>query len=279
VGCSDDTGSTKLDSGPGKKDGKVVKNDGKAKADKKVYPDTGPVKSAQVCGTLEDPSGNKLPNHPVIVCDDLTCYSDDSTGTGTFCVAVDAKGEYITHSTATTKAGKPYTDVYFPTMVTQADINGEKKIQVGKVVVPFTPKALQKVDIKAGGAHDLGGGVSVTIAAGSAKKPPLEPDLKIGAAVLKKGQVNPATGKYYKGSGKLHMAVAFRPLETTFTTPMSFKFPGHGLAAGAAVEIYFISEKDGKLTKQGDGKESGGSIVNVTGQGIKHLGMILVYTK
>jgi len=192
---------------------------------------------------------------------------------------VDAKGEYITHSTATTKAGKPYTDVYFPTMVTQADINGEKKIQVGKVVVPFTPKALQKVDIKAGGAHDLGGGVSVTIAAGSAKKPPLEPDLKIGAAVLKKGQVNPATGKYYKGSGKLHMAVAFRPLETTFTTPMSFKFPGHGLAAGAAVEIYFISEKDGKLTKQGDGKESGGSIVNVTGQGIKHLGMILVYTK
>ena len=52
-----------------------------------------------------------------------------------------------------------------------------------------------------------------------------------------------------------------------------------GLKDGTKVELFFMSEKDGIYTKQGDGEIKAGSLVNVTGQGIKSLGWVLVYTK
>ncbi len=278
VGCSDDSTATK-DSGSPKKDGKV-QDQGKKPDSKKINPDTAPTKYAQVCGIIEDPAGAKLTNHPVIVCiDAVGCFSGNSTSTGDVCVGVDTASDYVTHATATTTGGKNYLDLYFPVIVTQAHINGEKKVQAGKMVVPPTAAPFKMVDIKKGGNYDLGGGVSLVIPAGATKKPPLISDVKLGAAALKKEKVNTHSNLYYKGSGKLHMAVAFGPIETTFTSPVSFKFPAHGLATGASVEVYFMNEKDGKMVKEADAKESGGSIVNVTGQGIKHLGMMLVYTK
>ncbi len=288
VGCSDDGVQVIEDSGLAKLDGKADSWDKGPPPDitkpppdiTKPKPDTVPTKTADVCGIVQEPSGAVLTNYAVIMCSDLNgCRSDLSTAVGKFCLSIENKGEYIFHAMKAARGGKNYTEIYFPVTVTQADIDGEKEIYIGKVVVPFTAKALQTVDMKNGGAYDLGGGVSVTIGAGISKKPPMELDLKVGAAVLQKGEVRPRSGTHYKGSGKLHMAVVFSPLETVFTAPVSFKFPAKGLTAGAAVEVYFLSDKDGKLTKQADSLESGGSIANVTGQGLKNLGIFLVYTK
>ncbi len=281
AGCSDD-GDTTPDQGVTVKDGAPPQKD--KMADKKVRPDikpdTVPTKYASVCGYTEDSAGQLLTNHPVIVCNDhIGCFSDDTSGTGLFCVQLETAGEYIVHATATSKGGKQYLDTYFPQMVTAADIKAEKKHDVGKFMVPHTAKAVQKVDIAKGGTYDLGGGVSLTIPAGATKKPPLEPDAKIGAAVIPKAKVHKNVGNHYKGSGKLAFAVAFITLETTFTSPVSYKFPATGLKDGDKVELFFMSEKDGKLTTQGEGEVKSGSVVNVTGKGLTHLGIILVYSK
>jgi hypothetical protein len=278
AGCSDDTDPLKTDNGvPPNKDGGAV--DVGKKPDK-MKPDTVAAKTAQVCGYTEDSAGKLLTNHPVIVCNEhIGCWSDDTSGTGLFCVSLETPGEYIVHATTTTRGGKTYLDTYFPQMVTKADIAAEKKLDVGKFMVPHTAKALQKVDIPKGGTYDLGGGVSVTIAAGAAKKPPLNPDLQIGAAVVAKGKIHKNASTYYKGSGTLAFAVAFTPLETTFTTPVEYKFPSQGLKDGTKVELHFMDEKFGKFAKQGDGEVKSGQVVNLTGQGLKALGWVLVYTK
>ena len=284
AGCSDDADPIIPDQGPDQglpqKDGAGNKDTGKKGDIATIKPDTVPAKAAQVCGYTEDSSGKLLTNHPVIVCNDnIGCWSDDTSGTGLFCVSLETAGEYVVHVTATARAGKQYLDTYFPQMVSQADITAEKKIDVGKFQVNNAAAALQDVDIPKGGTYDLGGGASVTIPAGATKKPPLEPGVKIGAAVVAAGKVHNNAGKHYKGSGTLAGAVSFYPLETTFTSPVSYKFPAMGLKDGTKVELFFMSEKDGIYTKQGDGEVKAGSVVNVAGQGLKNLGWVLVYTK
>ena len=276
--CSDD-GDTTPDQGVKPKDGAPPKND--QKVDKAVVkPDTVPTKYATVCGYTEDSAGQLLTNHPVIVCEDhIGCFSDDTSGTGMFCVQLDTAGDYIVHATATSRAGKQYLDTYFPQTVTDADIKAEKKIDVGKFMVPHTAKAVQTVDIPKGGTYDLGGGVELTIAAGATKKPPLEPDAKIGAAVAAQAKVHKNVSNNYTGSGTLAFGVAFIPLETTFTSPVSYKVPASGLKDGDKVELFFMSEKDGKLTSQGEGEVKSGSVVNASGKGLRNLGWILVYSK
>lgn len=280
AGCSDEGDPVNPDQGPPKKDVNGKKETSPKKDITNPPPDTVKAKAAQVCGFTEDSTGKLLTNHPVIVCNDhIGCWSDDTSGTGLFCVSLETAGEYMVHATATSRAGRQYLDTYFPQMVTQADINAEKKIDVGKFQVNHTAAAVTKVDVAKGGTYDLGGGASVTIPAGATKKPPLEPDVKIGAAVVPKGKVHKNAGTHYKGSGTLAGAVSFIPLETTFTSPVSYKFPSMGLKDGTKVELFFMSEKDGIYTKQGDGEIKAGSLVNVTGQGIKSLGWVLVYTK
>jgi len=245
-----------------------------------IKPDTVPDKNAWVCGTLVNPSGTLLASFTVLMCEDTVgCANASTTPAGAFCLPAKQKGHYLFRAMNGAWGGKHYADIYFMVTVSQADVDGEKNVDVGKVIVPPMAKALQTVDMKNGGAYDLGGGVSLTIGAGISKKPPLEQKLEVGAAALKAGQVHALSGANYKGTGKLHMAVAFYPLETTFTAPVPFKFPSLGLTASAAVEVYFLSDLKGKLTKQADGLEKGGSIVNVKGQGLKNLGIFLVYTK
>ncbi len=280
-GCSSDGAQVTPDSRAAGQDGRATSREAGAPPDiTRPAPDTVPPKTAKVCGTLERLSGSAGADHTVLVCSDTNgCSSDTSSASGKFCLPLEFSGDYMLQVINEVKAGKHYIQVYLPVTVTKADIAAENKIQIGTIVVPHMARALQKVDMAKGGTFDLGDGVSLTIGAGISKKPPLESDLRIGAAALKKSQANPRYGTHYKGSDTLHMAVAFHPLETTFTKPVPFRFPALGLSPGASVEVYFLGEKDGKLTKAADGKESGGSIVSAAGQGLKNLGVLLVYAK
>ncbi len=278
--CSDDD-VVNEDSGPGG-DIKVAKDGSpdkpatkKDKGPDKPKPDA--PKAASICGWFVSETGIKLMGVGVIACNDHECHAATSGQTGSFCLSLGQAYDYVFHATEVKINGVHYGDVNFPITITKADIAANKKIDVGKVILPTIKKTV-KIDVKNGGTMDLGAGVTLKVPVGSTKLPPLTTEADVGGrkvdmSLLHKRMI----GAQPKGktAAAVYMIV---PAEMTFKPPATLEVSGSGITAGTKLDFYHVSVKDGKQTKMGEAAvDSAGKLVTSAGKGITETGWYFFY--
>jgi hypothetical protein len=278
-GCSDDAQQD-----GGTPDASAPDSGQKDRGPDRPKPDA--LRMAAITGYLQNTSGTAITGD-VIVCNETDCKSESTTASGAFSVFVDSASTYLFHIQESKKGNTHYADVLFPVVATAADISGQKKIDVGKVVVPAVPKTVA-LDIKTGGNLDLGNGVTLKVAANSGKYPPLTTKADVGAVLVETKYLHPNLLKYSpKGSSVTPDAVyAFMPLTTSFNPTADFEMPApSGLTSGDKLEIYSINEETtkgdiAKISLHGEAEiNSSGKMVAVSGKGIKQLTWFMFYKK
>lgn len=280
AGCSDDTDPA-LDAGV-TTDGPVTSPDQGT-----LTPDTGTVDrgpkpdaplQASICGYLVDGSGKQLPSHPVIVCNEAECNTGNTGSTGSFCVSLNKATDWLFHVTETKASGKHYSDVMFPVKITADNIAKQEKVDVGKVVVPELAKTVE-LNVTAGGTLDLGGGVSLKVAAGSATLPPLMTKAEVGGGVVALSDAHARLKGALPGGATAELVLAIAPVGVTFSPAASYELPAGSLADGTSLAVYWVDDKVGTIKSAGEATVSGGKVKDVSGKGLTNLGWFVFAKK
>jgi hypothetical protein len=281
AGCSDDSGVQ--DSGPTPDTGPPsdVLLDGPVGTDAlpEAAPDAAP--HASFCGTLVDSDNMKVEGGAIIICNEHECHYGTAGLTGAFCVNLAAPDDYLFHAKELKALGKHLGDVLFPLTLSAAEVQSAAKIDIGTVVMPLMGPEV-KIDPPTGGTLSLGNGATLTVPAGAA----VLPDLWTGEAFVALAEV-PKSQLHPKLVGSLPAGVdpvatfLLVPVELTFTSPVAFALPAPaGLAAGTALDVYWVDFLTGKPTLHTDATvTAGGMITNTSGQGLTALGWLLFFEK
>lgn len=282
--CSDD--STTPDSGPAPDKGQPVEAGieiGTTKPDldltDKGQPDT--LKAASYCGWLSDAQGVMIKQVGVIICNDTECHSATSGPTGEWCIGVSVATDWELKVAEAKVGSVHYGEVIFPLVLTQAELDARKKIDLGKVILPLRGKAVA-LDTKNGGTMDLGGGVLLKVQPGSAVLPPLVKKADISAIKIDKAWVHPRLQLALPASKASYEAVyALAPAEVAFKPKAAtLELPAGKLTAGTKLELYRVDDKTGKVSLHTEAVvDSNGKISTAGSKGLSGLSWYFVYKK
>jgi hypothetical protein len=236
--------------------------------------------AARICGTLLDEAGAAVEGVGIDICkDEIGCASGSSGSGGVFCVSVREPSEYSFRTSEKILSGKHYGFVLFPLTVGSAEVTGRAKIDLGDLVLPVIGTTVA-VDTQTSGTLSLGGGASLTVAAGSVVLPVLKSVANVGLAAIPVGKVHPRLLQSRAGAPDPAAVFLLVPAGLTFTTPAAFVFPGAGLSSGTALDIYAANDKTGKLEAHGEATvDAQGKIVDSGGKGLRATGWLTLYKK
>ena len=242
-------------------------------------PLTPPPQRAYVVGSLVDESGAPLKGGDIIICNH-SCYTGKSSSTGSFCIEVKEAEALLFHAVENVLSAKHYGDMLFPLAISAAELAAGVRRDVGNVTQPLLGAAVT-LDPAKGGTLALGGGATITVAPGVTEPPPLSPGPKdVALAKVAPEKLHPLLLASRAGAPTPALGISLVPIGVTFTAPISFVIPSSGLAAGATLDIYRASDKNGMLEAHGTAKvNASGQIVDESGGGLKALGLFVFYAK
>ncbi len=237
------------------------------------------VAGASFCAMLRGPAKEAIAGVTCVLCSPNGCRAESSDKAGKVCMPLSQAGDYVFHATENKTGRAHYGDVLFPASISANTVASAGVQDLGTVTMPGMGLT-RTLDPATGGVFALGQGMTLTVPAGVATPPPLEKKIELAAAKVDPATIH-ANLKATLGAGKSPaLAYMFVPDEVSFSSPVSFEIAGSGLAAGTALDIYWVDYKTARLMLHGEASVGqNGVVADVKGKGLKLTGWFLFYRR